>query len=147
MNTQRLKEEGGNKQRGKLSRNSGILAKKGGEGKKYFIFAIFFCGPHFCVGHDGKKKFVVFFPGQRHFVPRIKYFRESLGFVQYCSTSIAPRFVMGWELPAVSCRPEAATEQRLLHLQCERLPCDCRVSMKAATATVLQKLQLQLLRP
>ena len=40
-------EEGDNKQWGKLSRDSGILAKKGGRCKNYFIFAIFFAEPIF----------------------------------------------------------------------------------------------------
>ena len=53
--------------------------KKGGRGKKYFIFAIF-CGPHFCIGHDAKK-FCFFFCGQQHFVLGIKYFCKSLRFV------------------------------------------------------------------
>ena len=32
----------------------------GGQGQKYF-FLQFFCGTHFCVGHDAKKKFAFFF--------------------------------------------------------------------------------------
>ena len=60
--------------------------KKGGRGKKYFIFAFFFGGTHFCVGHDAKIFFsrLIFFCGQQHLVPGIKCFRKSLGFVRYC---------------------------------------------------------------
>ena len=35
------------------SHNCGISAK-GGRGKKIILFAIFFCGTHFCEGHKAK---------------------------------------------------------------------------------------------
>ena len=44
-------EEGDNKQWGKLSRDSGILAKRGA-GAKIILFANFFCGTHFCVRRE-----------------------------------------------------------------------------------------------
>ena len=44
---------GGNKQWGKLSRDSGILAK-GGAGAKHTSFLRFFWGTNFWVGHDAK---------------------------------------------------------------------------------------------
>ena len=44
-------EEGDNKQWGKLSHDSGILAKRGA-GAKIISFLRFFCGTFFCVRHE-----------------------------------------------------------------------------------------------
>ena len=41
----------------KLSRDSGNSRKKGGQGQKAFYFCGFFCGTHFCAGHDAKNYF------------------------------------------------------------------------------------------
>ena len=83
MGHETRKGGGVNKQWGKHSIPPAILAflQKGGQGQK----TIYFCGTHFCVGHDAKNYFFFvfyFFCGQQHLVLGIKCFRKSSGFVR-----------------------------------------------------------------